>query len=303
MSLFANLPKEINIVEVGPRDGLQNETIFIPTDVKLRFIDSLIEAGLKTIEMTSFVSPKAIPQTKDSMEVAKSVLEKYKNRDDLNFPCLVPNEKGWMNANSLGVKEIAIFSAASNEFNKKNIKTDIQGSFERLAPVAKKALAENVKVRGYLSTAFGCPYEGEVPFDKVLDVIKRFDDIGVYEISLGDTIGIAIPKQVHDLLATIDKHRGLHGLAMHFHDTRGMALANILTSLQWGMSTFDSSAAGLGGCPYAKGASGNVATEEVSYLLESFGLSTGIDSLKLKQSSVEIFKILGRASSTKLNKA
>ncbi|HLW57950.1 MAG TPA: hydroxymethylglutaryl-CoA lyase [Bacteriovoracaceae bacterium] len=291
----------IKIVEVGPRDGLQNEKRILPTDDKFMFISKLVEAGLKTVEVTSFVKPPAIPQMSDSSELFSKVAAHLKNK--ANFPCLVPNLKGYETAKSLGVKEIALFSATSDSFTKKNINATVDESFVRMKEVAQAAQQDGIKVRGYISTAFGCPYEGEMSVDKLISVAKRFLDLGVYEISVGDTIGVATPKQVKSYLDTLISEVGLDKLAMHFHDTRGMALSNILVSLEKGITTFDSSAGGIGGCPYAKGATGNVATEDVWYLLNSQGLETGIDFPKLVEASTFILNKLEKTTESKFLRA
>jgi len=291
----------IKIVEVGPRDGLQNEKRILPTDDKFMFISKLVEAGLKTVEVTSFVKPPAIPQMSDSSELFSKVAAHLKNK--ANFPCLVPNLKGYETAKSLGVKEIALFSATSDSFTKKNINATVDESFVRMKEVAQAAQKDGIKVRGYISTAFGCPYEGEMSVDKLISVAKRFLDLGVYEISVGDTIGVATPKQVKSYLDTLISEVGLDKLAMHFHDTRGMALSNILVSLEKGITTFDSSAGGIGGCPYAKGATGNVATEDVWYLLNSQGLETGIDFPKLVEASTFILNKLEKTTESKFLRA
>ena len=288
----------IKIVEVGPRDGLQNEKFILSTEDKLTFISMLVAAGLKTIEVTSFVKAPAIPQMSD----ASILFEKVKGTlfgKGVSFPCLIPNLKGYQAARALGVEEIALFSATSDSFTKKNINATVDESFIRMKEVAVEARKDGIKVRGYVSTAFGCPYEGKIGPDKLLHVTKRFLELGVYEVSIGDTIGVAVPKQIKEYLRLLKQECPIEKLAMHLHDTRGMALANILTSLNEGVSTFDSSAGGIGGCPYAKGATGNVATEDVWYLLESEGLSTGIDLAKLTQASSFILGKLNRQTESK----
>ncbi len=291
----------IKIVEVGPRDGLQNEKKILTTDEKFTFISKLIDAGLKTIEVTSFVKPPAIPQMSDSSDLFSKVAKELK--DKANFPCLVPNLKGYETAKSLGVKEIALFSATSDSFTKKNINATVDESFVRMKEVAESAQKDGIRVRGYISTAFGCPYEGSMSVEKLISVAKRFLDLGVYEISVGDTIGVATPKQVETFLKDLIPEVGLDKLAMHFHDTRGMALTNILVSLEKGIKTFDSSAGGIGGCPYAKGATGNVATEDVWYLLNSQGLKTGIDLPKLVEASTYILDKLEKTTESKFLRA
>jgi hydroxymethylglutaryl-CoA lyase len=292
----------IKIVEVGPRDGLQNEKVILPTEDKFNFIRLLAGAGLKTIEVTSFVKAPAIPQMSDAPILFEQVKGALFNQD-ISFPCLVPNLKGYQAAKALGVKEIALFSATSNSFTKKNINATIDESFERMQEVASEAIKDGVKIRGYISTAFGCPYEGDMSIEQLVNVTKRFLDLGVYEVSIGDTIGVAVPSQVRKFLKVLKEEFPIEKLAMHMHDTRGMALTNILVSLEEGVTTFDSSAGGIGGCPYAKGATGNVATEDVWYLLESQGLKTGIDLQKLAQASSFILDKLNRQTESKFLRA
>lgn len=292
----------VKIVEVGPRDGLQNEKVVLPTEDKLTFISMLADAGLKTIEVTSFVKAPAVPQMMDAALLFEKVKASLGGRG-LGFPCLVPNMKGYEVARGLGVEEIALFSATSNSFTKKNINSTVDESFERMAEVVQAARQDGVRVRGYVSTAFGCPYEGPMPVTALVKVVKRFFDLGVYEVSVGDTIGVAVPSQVKSYIETLKKDFPVEKLAMHFHDTRGMALANILVSLEAGIATFDSSAGGIGGCPYAKGATGNVATEDVWYLCQSQGLETGIDIKKLSEASSFILGKLNRQSESKFLRA
>lgn len=292
----------IKIVEVGPRDGLQNEKTILSTDDKFQFISMLVEAGLKTVEVTSFVKAPAIPQMADANELYGKVKGTLSQKG-VSFPCLVPNMKGYEAAKALGVEEIALFSATSDSFTKKNINASVDESFERMKEVAQAAKQDGIRVRGYVSTAFGCPYEGKMDVKKLVDVSKRFLELGVYEISVGDTIGIAVPSQVKDYLKVLTKEMPTEKLAMHFHDTRGMALTNILTSLEFGIKTFDSSAGGLGGCPYAKGATGNVATEDVWYLMQSQGLETGITLEKLAQASSFILGKVNRGTESKFLRA
>lgn len=292
----------VKIVEVGPRDGLQNEKMILPTEDKFNFISLLADAGLKTIEVTSFVKAPAIPQMSDAPALYEKVKGALMNKG-ISFPCLVPNLKGYEAAKASGVKEIALFSATSNSFTKKNINASVDESFERMKDVAVQAKQDGIKIRGYISTAFGCPYEGEMSEKELILVAKRFLDLGVYEISIGDTIGVAIPSQVKKYLKALKAELPLNNLAMHLHDTRGMALTNILVSLEEGIQIFDSSAGGIGGCPYAKGATGNVATEDVWYLLESQGLETGIDLAKLAKASSFILSKINRETESKFLKA
>lgn len=298
--MFNQTPSEVKIVEVGARDGLQNEKVSIATDDKVAFIGKLIEAGLTTVEVTSFVKAESIPQMADAVDLYKKVSANYKN---IEFPCLVPNQKGFETALSLGVKYIALFSATSDSFTKKNINATVDESFEKMAPIAAEAKKKNLKIRGYVSTAFGCPYEKAIPIKKTLDVIERFFKLGIDEISIGDTIGVAGPKAVQEMIQSLKKNTDLKKVAMHFHDTRGTALANLLVSLENGITIFDSSAGGLGGCPYAKGATGNVATEDVLYMLNSLGIKTGVDMKKLSEASVFILSKLGRETQSKYLKA
>src|SRR3954464_4262617 len=261
------------IVEVGPRDGLQNEKVTIPTQAKIDYITALSDAGLRTIEAGAFVSPKWVPQMADSAEVYANIPKD----PGVDFPVLVPNEKGLDRAIEAGVKLIAIVTAASDPFNKRNINMTIDESFANYAPVAVRARAEGIRVRGYVSTAFGCPYEGDIAPERVLEVVARLLDLGCYEVSVGDTIGVGTPMQVQGVIGILLQVVPASRLAMHFHDTRGTALANTLAALEMGIATFDASSGGLGGCPYAPGASGNMATEDLVYMLEKMGIDTAVD--------------------------
>jgi hydroxymethylglutaryl-CoA lyase len=292
----------IRIVEVGPRDGLQNEKAILSTEDKFTFISMLAESGLKCIEVTSFVKAPAIPQMADAHDLYTRVTKELKGTG-ISFPCLVPNLKGYETAVRLGVKEIAVFTATSDSFTKKNINASIEESFDRIGEVFQEAKKDGVLVRGYVSTAFGCPYEGEIDVKKLISVTKRLFDLGAYEVSIGDTIGVAKPQQVRGAIRALKNEFSLGKLAMHFHDTRGMALTNIHVSLEEGITTFDSSAGGLGGCPYAKGATGNVATEDLWYLLYSEGLETGIDIEKLSRASQFILSQLNRQTESKFLRA
>ena len=296
--MLENLPKNIKIVEVGPRDGLQNEKVSISLEDKLEYINLLSKTGLKTIEATSFVRADRIPQMADATELFSN-LSKREDFDQFSFPCLVPNMKGFELAKEAGVKEISLFSATSDAFTSKNINCSVEESFKRMKPVAKAALKENMKIRGYISTAFGCPYAGKMPSHALVDVAERFLDLGVYEISVGDTIGVATPGQVKEYLDDLFKSVYCDKVAMHFHDTRGMAIANILTSLEKGITVFDSSSGGLGGCPYAKGATGNVATEDVLYLMESLGVKTGVNLEQIQIASKFILSKVLKESPSK----
>lgn len=295
-------PAKVKIVEVGPRDGLQNEKSILETEDKFQYISLLKEAGLQTIEVTSFVKPPAIPQMRDAVELFTLVRDRL-GLQATHFPCLVPNMFGYEKARSLGVKEIALFSATSDSFTKKNVNATVEETFERMAEVAQEAKKDNIRLRGYISTAFGCPYEGRMDVKKLISVAERFLKLGVYEISVGDTIGVAVPGQVKEYLNDFLKVVPLDKTAMHFHDTRGMALTNILMSLEAGISTYDSSSGGLGGCPYAKGATGNVATEDVWYLMQSYGIETGIDIKKLSEASAFILGKVQRATESKFLRA
>jgi hydroxymethylglutaryl-CoA lyase len=267
----------VKIVEVGPRDGLQNEKVILSTEVKIDYITALADAGLRVIEAGAFVSPKWVPQMADTSEVYRNIPKD----PGVEYPVLVPNMKGLDRAIEAGVKSIAIFTAASETFNKRNINMSIEESFENYAPVAVRARAEGIRVRGYVSTAFGCPYEGDVPPEKVLEVSARLLDLGCYEVSVGDTIGVGTPMQVQGVIGVLLQVIPRSKLAMHFHDTRGTALANTLAALEMGIATFDTSAGGLGGCPYAPGASGNMATEDLVYMLDSMAIETGVDLNRL----------------------
>lgn len=292
----------IRIVEVGPRDGLQNEKSILSTEDKFHFISLLTESGLKAIEVTSFVKAPAIPQMADASELYTRVKAEHGDKG-IAFPCLVPNMKGYEAAKALGVKEIAVFTATSDSFTKKNINATVDESFERMKEVCEAAKQDGIMVRGYVSTAFGCPYEGTQDVTKLISVTKRLFDLGVYEVSVGDTIGVAIPQQVRAYIRAMKNEFPIGKLAMHFHDTRGMAPTNIYVSLEEGITTFDSSAGGLGGCPYAKGATGNVATEDVWYLLHSQGLDTGIDIRKLAEASTFILSKINRQTESKFLRA
>jgi isopropylmalate/homocitrate/citramalate synthase len=271
----------VKVVEVGPRDGLQNEKVTVPTDAKVSFITALGDAGLRTIEAGAFVSPKWVPQMADTAEVYRNIPKD----PGVEYPVLVPNAKGLDRALDAGVTSIAIFTAASETFNKRNINMSIDESFENYAPVAARARAEGVRVRGYVSTAFGCPYEGDVAPEKVLEVCARLLDLGCYEVSVGDTIGVGTPMQVQGVIGMLLQVIPAKRLAMHFHDTRGTALANTLAALEMGIATFDASAGGLGGCPYAPGASGNLATEDLVYMLDGLAIESGVDLNRLVAAS------------------
>ncbi len=287
---MAMLPKTVRIVEVGPRDGLQNEARTVPTDKKAEFVRLLAAAGLKDIEVASFVHPKWIPQLADAQDLIKQ-LEPNPN---VRYSALVPNMKGLDRAIESGIRRIAVFTAASETFNRKNINMGIQESIDVFKPVVDRALKEGISVRGYVSTCFVCPYEGAVPKEKVAEVTRALFDLGVDEVSIGDTIGAATPKDVESTGGHLLGQFPVERLAMHFHDTYGMAIANVYQSLQMGFATFDSSAGGLGGCPYAPGASGNVATEDLLYLLDRLGIATGVSLQLLRRASHFIAQELAR---------
>lgn len=289
------LPQRVTVVEVGPRDGLQNEKGIIATADKITFINLLADAGFSVIEATSFVSPRAIPQLADATEVMAGVAR----HPGLRYTALVPNAKGMERAIASGLREVAVFTAASETFTQHNINTSIAGSIENFKPVLALARDAGVRVRGYISTAFGCPYEGAVAPEAVLRVAESLLEIGVEELSIGDTIGVATPDQVVVVTQTLLPLTGIKRLAMHFHDTRGTALANVLTALQLGVSIFDSAAGGLGGCPYAPGASGNLATEDLLYLLHGLGIETGIDLEKVVAASAFLARARGSAPASR----
>jgi hydroxymethylglutaryl-CoA lyase len=285
-----NLPARVRIREVGPRDGLQNESIVVPAQAKLEWINHLSETGVEYVEVTSFVSPSWIPALADAHEVARG----FKKAPGVTYAALVPNLHGLERALESNVDEVAVFMSASETHNRKNINKSIQATFPVITSVANQALTAGKTVRGYISTVFGCPYEGIVDLDQVEQVIDGLLEMGVNEVSLGDTIGIANPRQVEAALERLLRKYPSDRLALHFHDTRGMALANILVALQLGMTTFDSSSGGLGGCPYAPGAAGNVATEDLVAMLHAMGVTTGIDLSKLLHSSSYIQAQLGK---------
>jgi len=281
---------QVRIVEVGPRDGLQNEKTPVSVDARIAFIEALVGAGLHTVEVGAFVSPKAIPQMIGSDEV----LRRVSHHPDGEFHVLVPNEKGYEAARAAGAKVIAVFGSASEGFSRANINCSVAESIERFKPVIARARADGVKVRGYISCVLGCPFDGEIKPQAVVDVAKIFWDLGCYEISLGDTIGVGTPKKARELLRAVAGHVPMAHLAMHFHDTYGQALANLYAGMEEGARVIDSAAGGLGGCPYAPGATGNVATEDVVYMLEGLGIATGVDMTKLLQATNEISKLIGR---------
>ncbi|MBI5923040.1 MAG: hydroxymethylglutaryl-CoA lyase [Betaproteobacteria bacterium] len=293
------LPSKVKIVEVGPRDGLQNEKQNVPAATKIELIARLGAAGLKAIEATSFVSPKWVPQMADNAEVMAGITR----LEGVAYPVLTPNMKGLEAAIAAGATEVAVFGAASEAFSQKNINCSVIESLERFRPLVDAAEEANVKVRGYVSCVLGCPYQGEVAPQSVADVAWALLEMGCYEISLGDTIGVGTPEKTKDMIEAVAKRVPLKKLAGHFHDTYGMAIANIYAALQSGVAVFDSSVAGLGGCPYAAGASGNVASEDVVYLLNGLGIQNGIDLTALAQTGAWISEKLGRSSNSRVARA
>jgi hydroxymethylglutaryl-CoA lyase len=291
-----SFPDTVQIVEVSPRDGLQNETKLLATDIKVELIKQLATTGLKTIEATSFVSQKWIPQLADASEVFDAI----KNIPNINFPVLVPNEAGMGQALHAGAKSIAVFTAASNTFCQKNTNCTLDESLKRITKIMDLAKKNKITVRGYISCTLGCPYEGEIPFTKTAEIAKELFEMGCYQISLGDTIGVGTPFRAKKLIDAVVKQIPITHIAAHFHDTYGQALANIYAVLEQGVRVFDASVSGLGGCPYAKGASGNVATEDVIYMLNGMGISTGIDLEKIVAVSNFIANALGRSPTSKV---
>lgn len=293
------LPKFVRMVEVGPRDGLQNEKSMVPTAVKVELVDRLSDAGLGVVEAASFVSPKWVPQMGDSAEVLAGIARK----PGVRYAALTPNLKGLEGALAAKADEVAVFGAASESFSQKNINCSIAESLDRFAPVMEQARAAGVPVRGYVSCVLGCPYEGEIDPKAVADVAERLFAMGCYEISLGDTIGTGTPTKAQAMIAAVAERVPVEKIAVHFHDTYGQALANILAALQMGVAVVDSSVAGLGGCPYAKGASGNVASEDVLYMLNGLGIETGVDLDKLIAAGAFISDAIGRPTASKVARA
>jgi hydroxymethylglutaryl-CoA lyase len=293
------LPTHATIYEVGPRDGLQNEARQVPTADKIRFIDALVAAGIRDIELTSFVSPKWIPQLADAAEVARGV----KRPAGVRMSALVPNRRGYETALAAGMKEIAVFLSASETHNKKNVNKSIAETLDAFDDVIPHARSANVPVRAYVSTVYGCPYEGDVDPERAVSLTGQLRDMGVYQVSLGDTIGVANPRQVEDVLGRVLARHPAEAVAVHFHDTQGTALANCLVSLTMGVTTIDAAAGGLGGCPYAPGASGNLATEDVVAMLHGMGVQTGIDLDKLTEASRTAAAFVGHELPSKYLKA
>jgi len=293
------VPERVRIVEVGARDGLQNEKTIVATPVKVELIDRLTGTGLQSIEATSFVSPKWVPQLADAADVYVAIAKK----PGVRYPVLVPNLQGYERAHAAGATEVAVFTAASEAFNRKNINASIDESIERFIPVMERAKSDGVAVRGYVSTVLGCPYQGDVPLADVVRVARRLHELGCYEVSLGDTIGIGTPAKASAMVEAVAAEVPLPALAVHFHDTRGQALANILACIELGVAVVDSSVSGAGGCPYARGATGNVASEDVVYMLHGMGIETGIDLDKLIETGRWLSAQLARDNGSKVGKA
>ena len=293
------LPTQVKIVEVGPRDGLQNEKQIVPTEIKIELIDRLAEAGVRVIEATSFVSPKWVPQMADNAAVMQGI----KRHPAAVYPVLTPNLQGFDTAIQAGASEVAIFAAASESFSRKNINCSIAESLKRFEPILSVASSLEIKVRGYVSCVVGCPYEGAIAPEQAASVAKTLFDMGCYEVSLGDTTGVGNPSSIQRLIEACAQQIPIEKLAGHYHDTYGMAIANIYASLQMGMAIFDSSIAGLGGCPYAQGASGNVATEDVVYLMQGLGIETGVDLATLASIGDWISSALNRPNGAKAGRA
>ena len=290
-SALASVPRRVKICEMGPRDGLQNEASTVATPDKIRYVDLLSASGLAVIETTSFVKPNAIPQLTD----AEAVMAGIARKPGVTYLCLVPNMRGFDRARAAGVDAIAVFTAASDSFTKRNINMTIGESLDAFRKVVAAARAEAMWVRGYISTAFGCPYEGHVPIEAVVRVANALAEMGIDEISIGDTIGVGTPDRVVDIAEALQREMPVERLAMHFHDTRGTALANVLAALQMNVAIFDSASGGLGGCPYAPGASGNLATEDLLYMLHGMGIETGVDLDRVREASRFISRVLQRA--------
>ena len=293
------IPEKIQIVEVGPRDGLQNEKEWVPTKTKISLIEKLADAGLTKIEATSFVSPKWVPQLKDAHEVFTGI----KRISGVSYPVLTPNMKGFERALEADAKEIAVFSAASEAFTQKNTNCSIEESINRFRPVLEEAKINNIPVRGYISCVLGCPYQGKVAVENVVNLAAKMTEMGCFQISLGDTIGAGTPVQAKRMVQKVSEKVPVSKLALHFHDTRGQALANIYACLELGVTVIDAAVAGLGGCPYAKGATGNVATEDVVFMLHGMDIETGIDLNKLIETGRFISGVLGRVPQSRVSVA
>jgi hydroxymethylglutaryl-CoA lyase len=293
------LPTRVQIVEVGPRDGLQNEPVQVPTADKIAFVDRLADAGHTIIEVSAFVSPKWVPQMADAAEVFAGIAR----RPGVCYTALVPNLKGLERARAAGLEEVAIFPAASDTFSRRNLNQSIEEAFAAANAVCDEARRTGLRVRAYLSTAFGCPFEGAVPIDRVRDLSARLIDMGAYEVSLSDTIGVAHPGQVTDVLNEVSRRVAGNDIALHFHDTRGMALANVYAGLEAGVGTYDASAGGLGGCPYAPGATGNLATEDLVYMLDGLGIATDVRLDGLLDASRAIEPLVGHQLPSRVYRA
>ena len=293
------LPQRVRIFEVGPRDGLQNEQAQLPAATKIELIDRLSATGLQTIEATSFVSPQWVPQLADAAEVFAGIAR----RPGVTYPVLVPNLRGYERARAAGADEVAVFTAASEAFNRRNTNAGIDESLQRFAPVLERARTDDVKVRGYVSTVLGCPYQGDVPLADVVRVARELHAMGCYEISLGDTIGTGTPARARAMLLAVAAEVPMDALAVHFHDTWGQALANVLACLEEGVAVVDSAVAGTGGCPYARGASGNVASEDVVYMLHGMGIDTGVDLALLADTGNWLSGLLGRETGSRAGRA
>ncbi len=291
--------EHVRIVEVSARDGLQNEKALLPARLKIELIDRLSATGLTTIEATSFVSPKWVPQLADAAEVFAGI----RKAPGVSYPVLVPNLQGYQRARAVGVTEIAVFTAASEAFNRKNINASVDESIERFIPVMEQARADGVQVRGYISTVLGCPYQGDVPVRDVVHVAQRLHALGCHEVSLGDTIGVGTPAKARAMLRAVAQEVPLTALAVHFHDTYGQALANILACLEEGVRVVDSSVSGTGGCPYAQGATGNVASEDVVYMLHGMGMPTGIDLDQLVVTGAWLAQQLHKDTASRVTRA
>lgn len=292
-------PPKVKMVDVGPRDGLQNEPMPVSTEIKVALIERLADAGLPVVEATSFVSPKWVPQMADAPEV----MARIRRKPGVSYPVLVPNLKGLEGALAAKAEEVAVFAAATEAFSKRNINCTIDESLERFVPVCEEALAKGVRVRGYVSCVLGCPYEGEVAPEAVARVSQRLHAMGCYEVSLGDTIGTGTPAKAQRMIEAVAKYVPIERLAGHFHDTYGQALGNIVAVMELGVATFDSSVAGLGGCPYAKGATGNVASEDVLYLMNGLGIETGVNLDRLVDAGAEICAAIGRENVSRAGRA
>ncbi len=297
--MTTDMPTRVRLVEVGPRDGLQNEKAMVPTEVKVALIDQLTDAGFAAIEATSFVSPKWVPQMADAADVMACI----RRKPGVRYPVLTPNLKGFEAALAAGADEVAVFVAASETFSRKNINCTIEESLERAVPVFAAANAADVRVRGYISCVLGCPYEGSIDPDRVADITHALMRLGTYEVSLGDTIGTGTAGKTKDLVRRCAQRVPVTSLAGHFHDTYGQALTNVYAALELGVATFDCSVAGLGGCPYAKGATGNVASEDVLYLLSGLGIHTGVDMQRLREAGRNILAFLGRPPVSRVARA